>query len=232
MSTILIVDDEEKIVSGVKRYFEHDGFQVLNANDGLSALEIVQKEKPDLMILDLMLPGMDGLEVCRELRRTTNLPIIILSARVEESDKLVGLELGADDYITKPFSPRELVARAHAVLRRINNASFSGSGNIEYGNLKLDTQSHQCYVKGHLVQLTPIEFDLLEYMLKRRRQVCSRSQLLEAAHLGSYDGVERTVDVHIHNLRKKIETVDEISSSCIQTVFGIGYRFADEERDV
>lgn len=232
MSTILIVDDEEKIVSGVKRYFEHDGFQVLTANDGLSALEIVQKEKPDLMILDLMLPGMDGLEVCRELRRTTNLPIIILSARVEESDKLVGLELGADDYITKPFSPRELVARAHAVLRRINNASFSGSGNIEYGNLKLDTQSHQCYVKGHLVQLTPIEFDLLEYMLKRRRQVCSRSQLLEAAHLGSYDGVERTVDVHIHNLRKKIEAVDEISSSCIQTVFGIGYRFADEERDV
>ena len=225
---VLIVDDEKRIVDGVRKYFEQAGFDVLAAYDGISGLKMAIKENPDLLILDLMLPGINGLDICREVRKDSNVPIIMLTARVEESDKLVGLELGADDYVTKPFSPRELVARARAVLRRSQSEQMVLHVNYEFGNIKLNTAARECKVENEIVSLTPTEYDLLYHLVRHPNQVCSRSQLLEAADLGVFDGVERTVDVHIHNLRKKIES-DPSNPKFILTVFGIGYRFVNQD---
>ena len=232
---ILIVDDEPRIVDGVRKYFEQAGFDVLAAYDGPTGLSLARAEKPDLVVLDLMLPGLDGLDVCRELRRESNVPIIMLTARVEETDKLVGLELGADDYVTKPFSPRELVARARAVLRRVQAADTPpATKTYHFGDVVFDVAAQRCVVvtgegEGErVVPLTPTEFSLLHVLVQHPGQVLSRMQLLEAAHLGVYDGVERTVDVHIHNLRRKLEP-DPTHPRYIHTVFGAGYRFSDEE---
>jgi DNA-binding response OmpR family regulator len=226
---ILIVDDEPRIVSGVRKYFEQAGFNVLAAHDGPIGLSLARTEKPDLVVLDLMMPGMDGLDVCRELRRESDVPIIMLTARVEETDKLIGLELGADDYVTKPFSPRELVARARAVLRRAQSVPQAAPTNVyRFGDVVFDVGAHHCVVAGQTVSLTPTEFDLLHALIQHRGQVLSRMQLLEAAHLGVYDGVERTVDVHIHNLRRKLEP-DPTHPRYILTAFGVGYRFSDED---
>jgi two-component system, OmpR family, alkaline phosphatase synthesis response regulator PhoP len=227
MQKILIVDDEQRIVRGVQKYFEQAGFQVVSAYDGPTGLSLAQTEKPDLVVLDLMLPGMDGLDVCRNLRRESDVPVIMLTARVEETDKLIGLELGADDYVTKPFSPRELVARARAVLRRSQASAEQASEIYEFGNVVFAVGAHHCTVDDKIVSLTPTEFNLLLHLVRHKRQVCSRSQLLEAADLGFYEGVERTVDVHIHNLRRKIEP-DASDPTHIVTVFGVGYRFLDE----
>jgi DNA-binding response OmpR family regulator len=228
---ILIVDDELRIVEGVRKYFEQAGFAVLAAYDGPTGLSLALAEAPDLVVLDLMLPGLDGLDVCRELRRASNVPIIMLTARVEETDKLVGLELGADDYVTKPFSPRELVARARAVLRRVQAMDASGATETyRFGDVTFDVGAQRCVVgeRGErAVPLTPTEFSLLHALVRHPGQVLSRVQLLEAAHLGVYDGVERTVDVHIHNLRRKLEP-DPAHPRYIHTVFGAGYRFSDE----
>ncbi len=225
---VLIVDDEPRIVSGVQKYFEQAGFSVLAAYDGPTGLSLARVEKPDLVVLDLMMPGMDGLDVCRELRRESNVPIIMLTARVEETDKLIGLELGADDYVTKPFSPRELVARARAVLRRVQSAPQTAPSNVyRFGDVTFDVGARHCVVADETVSLTPTEFDLLYALVQHRGQVLSRLQLLEAAHLGVYDGVERTVDVHIHNLRRKLEP-DPAHPRYILTAFGVGYRFSDE----
>jgi DNA-binding response OmpR family regulator len=228
---ILIVDDELRIVEGVRKYFEQAGFAVLAAYDGPTGLSLALTEAPDLVVLDLMLPGLDGLDVCRELRRASNVPIIMLTARVEETDKLVGLELGADDYVTKPFSPRELVARARAVLRRVQAMDAPGATETyRFGDVTFDVGAQRCVVgeRGErAVPLTPTEFSLLHALVRHPGQVLSRVQLLEAAHLGVYDGVERTVDVHIHNLRRKLEP-DPAHPHYIHTVFGAGYRFSDE----
>ncbi len=225
---VLIVDDEPRIVTGVRKYFEQAGFDVLAAHDGPAGLSLARAEGPDLVVLDLMLPGMDGLDVCRELRRESNVPIIMLTARVEEADKLIGLELGADDYVTKPFSPRELVARARAVLRRANTAPAVESPVVyRFGDVVFDAAAQHCVVGGQIVPLTSTEFSLLQVLVRHPGQVLSRMQLLDAAHLGVYDGVERTIDVHIHNLRRKLEA-DPAHPRYILTAFGRGYRFGAE----
>jgi len=226
MMKVLIVDDEPRIVDGVRKYFEQAGFDVLAAYDGPAGLATARREQPDLIVLDLMLPGMDGLDVCRELRRESNVPIIMLTARVEETDKLIGLELGADDYLTKPFSPRELVARARAVLRRAQMpASAAATQTYRFGQVVFDVAAQQCLVDGASVPLTPTEFSLLQVLVQHPGQVLSRAQLLDAAHLGYFDGVERTVDVHVHNLRRKLEA-DPANPRHILTAFGAGYRFS------
>lgn len=225
MMKVLIVDDEPRIVDGVRRYFEQAGFDVLAAYDGPAGLALARDKGPDLVVLDLMLPGMDGLDVCRELRRESDVPIIMLTARVEEADKLIGLELGADDYVTKPFSPRELVARARAVLRRVEATPAAPSTKTyRFGHVVFDVAAQHCVVGGQIVPLTPTEFSLLHVLVQHPGQVLSRMQLLEAAHLGVYDGVERTIDVHIHNLRRKLEP-DPSCPRYILTAFGAGYRF-------
>ena len=228
---ILIVDDEIRLVEGLRKYFEQAGFQVLAAHDGPSGLNKAINETPDLVVLDLMLPGMDGFDVCREIRRRSNVPIIMLTARVEETDKLIGLELGADDYVTKPFSPRELVARARTVLRRVQpQASADGLAQAQvyrYKDFTLDTGAHQLLIGERVETLTPTEFDLLLVLVTHKRQVLTRSQLLEAARLGVYEGVEKTIDVHMHNLRRKLEP-DPAHPRYLLTVFGVGYRFNDE----
>lgn len=227
---ILIVDDEIKIVRGVRKYLEASGFSVIEACDGLSGLSMARHEKPDLIILDLMLPEMDGLDVCRKIRQESRVPIIMLTARVEEGDKLVGLELGADDYVTKPFSPRELVARVRAVLRRSSGEASAPGEVYRFSNIVFDTQAHLLSVAGKEESLTPIEYDLLFHFIQHRNKACSRLQLMDAAGLGAFEGAERTIDVHIHNLRKKIEK-NPSKPEFIQTVFGTGYRFtADFER--
>ena len=224
---ILIVDDEVKIIRGIRKYLESSGFSVIEAYDGLSGLSMARREKPDLIVLDLMLPEMDGLDVCRKIRQDSNVPIIMLTARVEESDKLIGLELGAGDYVTKPFSPRELVARVRAVLRRSSNEVNSRGEVYRFGNVVFDTQAHLLTVKGKEETLTPIEYDLLHHFIQHRNKACSRLQLMDAAGLGAFEGAERTIDVHIHNLRKKIEK-DPARPEMILTVFGTGYRFTAE----
>ncbi|MBI9049414.1 MAG: response regulator transcription factor [Anaerolineaceae bacterium] len=231
MPKVLVIDDEKRIVDGVKKYYEQAGFNVLAAYDGDQGFNLAIQEEPDLVVLDLMLPGMDGLDVCRKIRQRSDVPIIMLTARVEETDKLIGLELGADDYVTKPFSPRELVARSRAVLRRMHkNGEFLNQGAVSeivhIGEIVFDVGAHQCQVNGEVIQLTPIEYDLLTYMVRHKKQVCTRMQLLQAAHLGSYEGVERTIDVHMYNLRKKLEE-DPTNPKYILTVFGVGYRLTD-----
>ncbi len=227
---ILIVDDEVKIVRGVRKYLEGSGFSVIEAYDGLSGLSVARRENPDLIVLDLMLPKMDGLDVCRRIRQESSVPIIMLTARVDETDKLVGLELGADDYVTKPFSPRELVARVRAVLRRSTGEPAKTGEVYRFNHIVFDTQAHLLSVDGREESLTPIEYDLLYHFIQHRNRACSRLQLMDAAGLGAFEGAERTIDVHIHNLRKKIER-DPANPEMILTVFGTGYRFiADLER--
>jgi two-component system alkaline phosphatase synthesis response regulator PhoP len=233
MPKVLIIDDEKRIVDGVKKYYEQAGFTVLAAYDGNQGYSLAIQEEPDLIVLDLMLPGMDGLDVCRKIRQRDDVPIIMLTARVEETDKLIGLELGADDYVTKPFSPRELVARSRAVLRRMHKGNdYIDTAHVaeivRIGDVTFDVGAHQCQVDGEVVQLTPIEYDLLTYMVRHKKQVCTRMQLLQSAHLGSFEGVERTIDVHMYNLRKKLEK-DPTNPKYILTVFGVGYRLTDGE---
>jgi two-component system, OmpR family, alkaline phosphatase synthesis response regulator PhoP len=233
MPKVLVIDDEKRIVDGVKKYYEQAGFVVVAAYDGNEGFALAMQEEPDLIVLDLMLPGLDGLDVCRKIRQRNEVPIIMLTARVEETDKLIGLELGADDYVTKPFSPRELVARSRAVLRRMNKTNdyldhTHAAEVVNIGDVVFDIGAHQCQVDGNVVQLTPIEYDLLFYMVRHKKQVCTRMQLLQAAHLGSFEGVERTIDVHVYNLRKKLEK-DPTSPKYILTVFGVGYRLTDGE---
>ncbi|MBU0492811.1 MAG: response regulator transcription factor [Chloroflexi bacterium] len=224
MPQILVVDDEPKIASVVCDYLKRDGFQVLEARDGLAALAAARQHAPDLIVLDLMLPGMSGLEVCRTLRRESNVPIIMLTARAEETDKLVGLGLGADDYVVKPFSPRELVARVHAVLRR---ARGELTRVIHQGELCLDLDQHTVTLAGAPVDLTPTEFDLLAVLAGNAGKAFSRLDLLERVQGHAYEGYSRAIDVHIMNLRQKIEPATG-EPRYIQTVYGVGYKFAPQ----
>lgn len=221
---ILVVDDDRKTVDLIRLYLEKDGYRVLVAYDGRQALDIARNRRPGLIILDLMLPKVDGLDVCRLLRAESSVPIIMLTAKTTEDDKLAGLDLGADDYVTKPFSPRELVARVRAVLRRGNAEKDPGPDQILYGDLAVDFVRHEARLEGVPVHLTPKEFTLLEIMIKQPGRVFSRLELLELAFGYDYQGFERTVDVHMMNLRKKIET-DPARPQYVQTVYGVGYKF-------
>lgn len=224
---VLIIDDEARITRGVQKYFEQAGFETVPAFDGPSGLARARSEKPDLIILDVMLPGMDGMEVCRTLRQESAVPIIMLTARVEETDELMGLELGADDYVTKPFSPRMLVAHARAVLRRNQLAQPQEmTERYAFGKVVFNVGTRECLVDGQAISLTPTEFEILLTLVRARGRVLSRAQLLESTSLGYYDGFERTIDVHIHNLRRKLEP-DPVNPRYIRTVFGAGYRFTE-----
>ena len=224
--TILVVDDEPKIVKQARDYLERSNFRVVTAGDGKTALAVARHERPDLIVLDLNLRGMDGLDVCRALRRESNVPIIMLTARVEETDRLIGLELGADDYITKPFSPRELVARVRAVLRRVMGGVHQ-PGLIHAGDLKIDLRGHRVNRAGEPVQLTRTEFNLLAVLAQHPGQTFSRAQLLDRLHGVAYDGFDRSIDAHIKNLRRKLE-IDPAEPRYVLTVYAIGYKFTDE----
>lgn len=224
---ILIVDDEPKIVKLTCDYLVKDGFRVTSAEDGLTALAKARREKPDLIILDLMLPEMDGREVCRTLRRESDVPIIMLTARSDETDQLVGLELGADDYITKPFSPRTLVARVRAILRRAGG-HLKPQTMIHVGDLEIDLAGHSVRLKGESIHLTPNEFRLLEVLARHPGQLLTREQLVDQMHGISLESFDRSIDSHIKNLRRKLET-DQTRPVYIKTVYGEGYRFMDAQ---
>lgn len=219
---ILVVDDEPKIVEMLRGYLRQSGYVVLEAFDGKEALERFKLERPALVILDLMLPEIDGFEVARAIRKTSDTPIIMLTARTEAMDRVLGLELGADDYVPKPFDVRELVARVRAVLRRTREA-FQAHG-IEVGALSIDVDSHEVYLAGKFVELTPLEFKLLAELARHPGRVFTRSQLLELLEGTTYAALERTVDTHIKNLRKKIEA-DSQNPEYVLTVYGVGYKF-------
>jgi DNA-binding response OmpR family regulator len=223
--TILVVDDEAKIVNLLRAYLEDAGYRVATAGDGREALFTARHEKPDLVILDLMMPEMDGWEFTRRFRRESNTPIIMLTARVEDVDKIVGLEMGADDYVVKPFSPREVIARVRAVLRR-GSSLEEPLELLRAGDLVLDREAHEARLAGDPVDLTPTEFGLLAAMMERPGRAMSRLELLDAAQGDAYEGYERTVDVHVKNIRRKIET-DPANPYYILTVFGVGYKFND-----
>jgi DNA-binding response OmpR family regulator len=227
MKHILVVDDEARIRRLVRDYLQHAGLQVSMAGDGPTAMTQFRSVRPDLVVLDLNLPGMDGLDVARAIRRDGNVPIIMLTARVDEADRVAGLELGADDYVTKPFSPRELLARVRAVLRRAAGAEPRGVTLIRSGELVIDRDKRQVTLAGTAVALTSTEFDLLATMASAPGRVFSRMELLDRTQGVAYDGYERTVDVHMKNLRKKIEP-DPRHPRYIVTVYGAGYRFAEE----
>jgi DNA-binding response OmpR family regulator len=224
--TILIVDDEPKIVKTVRAYLESAGFRVMVAEEGQMALTVFRHEKPALVILDLGLPGIDGLDVARTLRRDSNVPMIMLTARVDEADKLIGLELGADDYVTKPFSPRELVARVRAVLRRAGSEREPAPLPIVSSDVKIDLERRLVTVGGQTVELTPTEFDLLVVLARHPGRVFTRLELLDRVQGYAFEGYERTVDAHIKNLRQKIEP-DPREPRYVQTVYKVGYRFGE-----
>ena len=221
---ILVVDDEPKVARLARDYLEKNGFRVLTAGDGQSALTTARREKPDLIVLDLMLPKIDGREVCKILRRESDVPIIMLTALAEEVDQITGLEIGADDYITKPFSPRALVARVRAMLRR-TRGEIKTPAIVRVGALEIDSEKHTVTYNSVHVHLTPNEFKLLIVLASRAGQTLTREQLLDDLH-GAASSVDRSVDSHIKNLRKKLETASQ--QNMIETVYGIGYRFLEQ----
>jgi DNA-binding response OmpR family regulator len=224
--TVLLVDDEPEIVRILRDYLERAGFAVLTAANGDAALAIARRQRPDLVVLDLTLPSLDGLDVARALRRDGEMPIIMLTARTEEADRVAGLELGADDYVAKPFSPREVVARVRAVLRR-TQAARAQSDTVRVGEaIVLDAVRVEASVDGRLVDLTPTEFQLLIHMARQPGRVFTRAQLLDALHGVAVESYERAIDAHVKNLRRKIER-DPHAPRHLQTVFGVGYRIAD-----
>lgn len=227
MSTILIVEDEQSLARVLQSYLEREGFHVLTANRGDTGYDMSLTMDVDLILLDLNLPGMDGVDIAREIVKQKNTPIIMITARVEELDKLKGLEIGADDYITKPFSPREVVARVKTVLRRVNRTA-EATNKVETGLLEIDVNAHSVKKAGHVVELTPSEFEILLVMARNPGRVYTRLQLLEASQGQSYEGYERTIDAHIKNLRAKIED-DARNPTMIRTVFGVGYKFLTDE---
>ena len=222
---ILVIEDDRKTADIVRLYLENDGYQVLTAYDGAEGLDIAREGKPDLIVLDLLLPAISGLEVCRTLRRESDVPIIMLTALSTEQDKLQGLALEADDYVTKPFSPRELVARVRAVLRRTTEDSlYLGPPEAEWGGLKMDFHQRNVKVRGKEAHLTPTEFRILAILVREPGRAFSRSQLVDRALGYDFEGLDRTVDVHILNLRRKIES-DPNRPQYIRTVYGMGYKF-------
>ena len=223
---ILVVDDEPKIIKLARDYLEKSGYQVLSAGDGREALLIFRQENPDLVVLDLNLPGMDGLDVCRTMRKSSDIPIIMLTARAEEMDQLIGLELGADDYITKPFSPRALVARVRAVLRRAGGDLQQGHM-LRIADLEINKKGYTVSRQDKPIPLSRTEFNLLLLLAESAGQAFTRNQILTQLHGIAYDGYDRSIDAHIKNLRRKLE-VDPSDPRYIVTVYGIGYKFGEE----
>jgi two-component system alkaline phosphatase synthesis response regulator PhoP len=224
--TVLVVDDEPTVREIVGQYLTRDGFRVVSAGDGREVMDLVELESPDLIVLDIMLPGIGGLELCRSIRARRAIPVILLTARGEETDRIVGLELGADDYVTKPFSPRELVARVRAVLRRAEGVHETVEL-VRAGDVELDTARMLTTVAGRRVELTPTEFRLLLELARQPGRVFTRSQLLSAVQGVAFESYERAIDAHVKNLRRKIED-EPHSPRRLQTVFGVGYRMAEE----
>jgi two-component system alkaline phosphatase synthesis response regulator PhoP len=225
MKKVMVVDDEPKIVQLARDYLEHAGFVVVVAHDGKAALATARAEHPDLVVLDLGLPELDGLDVARTLRAESNVLIVMLTGRSEESDKLVGLEIGADDYVTKPFSPKELVARVRAVLRRTERPRVAGEI-VRVGDVTLDMPRMRMTVADRVVALTPTEFQLVATMAREPGRVFTRAQLLDAVHGVAFESYERAIDAHVKNLRQKVEP-DPGSPRYVLTVYGVGYRFAE-----
>ena len=219
---IFVIDDEPQIVKVLKAYLEKAGYQVVTASDGKTVLSTFQREKPDFMILDLNLPGMDGLDICKAVRHASNIPILMLTARVEEADRLIGLELGADDYVIKPFSPREVVARVRTIFRR-TTAEPIKPDIILVGPILIDQDQHTVSLAGQIIELTPTEFEILVTLAKQPKRVFSRLQIMEQAQGDSFEGYERTIDAHIKNIRLKLEPNPK-KPVYIQTVFGLGYK--------
>ncbi len=226
MKTILVVDDKSSVRTLLQDYLTEEGYRVVTAENGRNALYAARQEKPDLVLLDIMMPEMDGYDFIRAYRKESNTPVILLTAKPEESDKVLGLELGADDYVTKPFGMKELVARIHAALRRAGQPP-APSAVLRQGDITLDQDKHTVTVRGEAVRLTPSEFDLLQVLMQAPGRVFSRLDLLEAVQGTSFEGIARTIDVHIRNLRTKIEP-DPAQPRYIETVFGVGYRFIDQ----
>ncbi len=224
--TILVVDDKANVRTLVREYLTAEGFRVVTAENGQNALYAARQEKPDLVLLDIMMPEMDGYEFIRAYRRESSIPVILLTAKMEETDKVLGLELGADDYITKPFGMKELVARIHAALRRAGSP-VAPSTVLRVGEIALDKESHQVTVGGRPVRLTPSEFDLLTALMAAPGRAFSRLDLLEHLDGVAFEGAARSVDIHIRNLRTKIES-EPSRPHYIETVFGVGYRFTEE----
>jgi two-component system alkaline phosphatase synthesis response regulator PhoP len=226
MATILIIEDEPELVKVLRSYLEKAGYTVLTAGRGDTGLSTWEHKRPDMVLLDLNLPGLDGLDVAREIRRKSDTPIIMLTARVEEMDELIGLEIGADDYLPKPFSPRVVVARVRALLRRVA-AGPAAAPILRVADLEIDQESHTVSQAGQLIDLTPTEFNLLAGMAAQPGRVFTRLQLLEFSQGTAFEGYERTVDAHIKNLRAKLE-IDPKKPRYVETVFGVGYKFARE----
>jgi len=227
MKTILVVDDEPKIVELARDYLEHAGFSVMTSGDGPSAVATVGGRHPDLVVLDLGLPGMDGLDVMRAIRRDSEIPVVMLTARDDEVDKLLGLELGADDYITKPFSPRELVARVRAVLRRTERRP-EATDLIRVSGVSIDVPRMRVDIDGRSIELTATEFEILTTLARQPGRIFTRSQILDAVHGVAFESYERAIDTHVKNIRRKLEP-DPRRPRYLLTAYGVGYRFADDE---
>jgi len=225
---VLVVDDDAKTVALVKLYLKRDGYRVITAYDGIEALRLAREGHPDLIVLDLMLPGINGLEICRTLRTESDVPVIMLTAKTTDQDKLVGLDLGADDYVTKPFSPRELAARVRAVLRRLPGER--GPAEIKHGELTVNFLKHEAFLTGKPLNLTTVEFKLLAALIKEPGRVFSRAQLIGNALGHDFEGFDRTIDVHVLNLRRKLEP-DPGHPRYIKTVYGAGYKLAEVGSD-
>jgi DNA-binding response OmpR family regulator len=225
---VLVVDDDVKTVELVKLYLNRDGYRVLTACDGTEALRLAREAHPDLIVLDLMLPGMDGLEVCRTLRDESDVPVILLTAKTTDQDKINGLSSGADDYVTKPFSPRELAARVRAVLRRLPGER--GPSEIRHSELTVNFRKHEASLGSRSLNLTPVEFRLLGVMVKEPGRVFTREQLIDTALGYDFEGFNRTIDVHILNLRRKLGS-DQSQPEYIKTVYGAGYKLSEETSD-
>ncbi|MCH8801155.1 MAG: response regulator transcription factor [Chloroflexi bacterium] len=226
-SKILVVDDDPNVVELVRLYLERDGHEVLTANDGVTGLEMAREEQPDLIVLDLMMPRMDGMEVCRTLRAESSVPVIMLTAMVEEDNRLAGLDLGADDYVTKPFSPRELAARVRAVLRRTaRDRDDAGPGSLESGPFAVDFRQRTVSVAGTPITLTPTEFRLIALLVREPGRIFTREQIIDRVFGYDFDGFDRTVDAHMSSLRRKVDVVAG-TAKLIQTVYGSGYRLTN-----
>ncbi|HMM21497.1 MAG TPA: response regulator transcription factor [Selenomonadales bacterium] len=225
---VLVVDDDEKLVKVLKAYLLKEGYTVETAFDGLVAVDKVLRFQPDVLLLDLMLPGIDGWEVCKEIRRTSNVPIIMLTAAAGEDQRVSGLDLGADDYVTKPFSPREVLARIRAIIRRMKPTAAGEDRVLRVGNIKLNSVRHTVTVNDETVELTPTEYKLLELLMSHTGQAFTRLQLVERTQGNSYDGFERTIDSHIKNLRRKIGD-DPNQPRYIRTIYGVGYKMAGDD---
>lgn len=226
---VLVVDDDEKIVKVLTAYLEKEGYTVVAAKDGQQAVNKAQQAFPDMILLDVMLPRLDGWGVCKEIRRTSNVPIIMLTARDAETDRIIGLELGADDYVVKPFSPKEVIARIRAILRRVQPPEQKGDETaLKAGNLVLSRNRHSVTVGGASIDLTPTEYKFMELFLTHPGQVFSRLQLIEQVQGYAFEGYERTVDSHIKNLRKKLNASPD-APHYIKTIYGVGYKMAGDQ---